>query len=190
MSIPLTPQQHALFFRLAQHDKDGELFGHIIPIPIDTSQYVIYLRGSENLYIRQISDLDALSEVGLLDFELSRMGTSKRYFVTDIGRKAIKLGMFEGQRFTRLVFVQEEASVLKPLLSDLLSGDSLSTALMEINFVHNLLDVPSPDPRSIRIALEKTGALLLACLPHADLLLATRAITTFGRWSQAIADLL
>ena len=190
MPIPLTPQQHALFFRLAQLDHDGSLFGKIIPIPISASQYVIYLSGTENMRIRQLSDLDALAEIGLLEYELSRMGTTKHYNVSSEGRKVFGSGEFKGEPFTRLGLVLDEARLLKMLLVDLLEGDVLSMVLTEIGFVHNLLDARSPDPRIVRKTFQKILRTLDPVWDDGDLAKLTQTMAVFGKWTRAINDLL
>lgn len=190
MTQPLTPEQHALFFRLIQHERDGELFGHIVPVPISASRYVVYLSGTENLLIRSISDLETLAEVGLLSYQLSRMGTAKHYFLTDEARKAAATGMLDGESFTRLDYVSQESKLLKAQLAELLSAENYAIALMEMNFVNNLLDSRTPDKRSIRVALQKIDRLINVAFESCDLVLVTRAITTFGRWSQAVTHLL
>ncbi|MGB1252430.1 MAG: hypothetical protein ACPG8W_17565 [Candidatus Promineifilaceae bacterium] len=190
MTTLLTPPQHALFFRLAQHEQDRELFGHIIPIPINASQYVVYLRSAENLVIHNLGDLDALVQAGLLDYELSRMGTSKRYYIASNGHLAFRSGELDGAPFQRLTLIMKQAKRLKALLVSLLGGERLSTLFTEINFVHNLLDAHTPDPRHIRASFQKILNLISTIWEDGDLAGGTKAVVQFGKWCEVINDLL
>ena len=125
-----------------------------------------------------------------MEYELSRMGTTKHYNVSSEGRKVFGSGEFKGEPFTRLGLVLDEARLLKMLLVDLLEGDVLSMVLTEIGFVHNLLDARSPDPRIVRKTFQKILRTLDPVWDDGDLAKLTQTMAVFGKWTQAINDLL
>lgn len=87
----LKPEQKALLRTLVTLVEADKLVEPIAPFPLGnpTTQFVLYLRGTENFTFKRISDLDALADAGLLTFRWNRHGTGKLYHLTDAAYTAV-----------------------------------------------------------------------------------------------------
>lgn len=194
MQPELTPGQISLYRRIMALAAGGRLFDPIVPIPVGPSDYVVYVRGPENLHIRHISDLDALCEAGLLTYRLSRMGTSKHYRLATQPRRAHARLDMEPLRDLgwRSRFV-DATQALKATLALVLNGDALTEALVEVSYVQGVLNGVSAEIPPIHAAIAALTRLLTEAPPAAGVEALhdhSRALEQLGVWAGTIAHVL
>jgi hypothetical protein len=191
MHHSLTPTQLDLYLTLERLALKGRLFDPIIPIPVGASEYVIYVRGPENLRVRRISDLDALCEAGYLTYRLSRMGTTKHYHLplpkTKVPIKESAPSLYNIGWRGQLV---DQTQALKAALAQLLVGDLLIKALVEISFVQGQLNADSAELPPIYTAIN-TLTHLLTLAPPPETIEAFQhhntALETLSQWANTIS---
>ncbi|MEM7116674.1 MAG: hypothetical protein AAF614_29840 [Chloroflexota bacterium] len=87
----LNAQQKELLRILVRLTETGKLKEPIIPLPsaANPTHFTIYLQGEESFRFKRLSDLDALSDAGLILFKWNRMGTSKLYYLAKEASTAV-----------------------------------------------------------------------------------------------------
>lgn len=87
----LNAQQKELLRILLNLVETGKLKEPITPLPsaANPTHFTIYLKGEQSFRFKRLSDLDALTDAGLVRFSWNRMGTSKLYFLTKKAKTAV-----------------------------------------------------------------------------------------------------
>lgn len=126
--MQLNERQKHLLQSLVRCHQDDLLFDVIRPIPTGPDTYVLYLRGKHNMTLTHISDLDVLCVHGFLDFDFSRFGNQKVFALSE---KALALS----DDLSDLVDDDFLIQKLKQQLVQTVSGETLTAALIELDFV-------------------------------------------------------
>ena len=187
----LTSAQIDLLCNLARLKQEGRLYEPIRPIPTEADQYVVYLRGNQNFFFKDFGDIDALCVVGLLDYDLTRMGTAKLFRVSKLGMTLYESGELSAEiALEQIDHLHKATSELKIALGTMLAGEALSRALAEITFVESQLGATHRNHTRTQTALQRLHQMIGNRFHFVSLDEAVQASAAFGDWARILHNYL
>lgn len=206
----LTDPQKKLLIELVRLAREARLGERLVPIPYGPDQYVIYVRGQNNLVINRISDLDALCRAELMTYELNRMGTGKRYVLTKASFKVVKMWlaipaetmpewMIESTgEVTRVISVPELLeqfhSLRRKVRSDMvkiLPNGLLPEMYDEIMAITRHIEAVQPAAAEVTAKLKSLGEKVIASFGHPQQAKeVSEALTSLGEWAKIIYQII
>lgn len=192
--------------RLANEARLGEL---LIPIPYGPDQYVIYVRGRENLIIERLSDLDALCRAELMDYELNRMGTGKRYRLTKGSFKVVKLWLAGLDEETPLWMVDSAGEIARVVsvpelleqyhllrrkvrrdLVKIMPNGLLPEMYDEMMAITRQIEAVEPVPAEVTANIQSLGQKIVASFGHPQQAKEVgMAMASFGAWCRVVYEI-
>jgi len=214
--VNLTQRQINLLHTLVDHQRNGRLIEPFGLVPVNVSEYVIYVRQRSSLRLRFADDIDALCHNGYLDHDWNRLSNGKVYTVTKLAQLAFKSGELIMRQEKPALFISPPSKnghlsadaqsymvlldevnkmrvVLKREMSLVLYGTNLGDAVAELTAVQDMYYMARPETAVIVQALHQIGERLMAQLPIVDTmedrLAIAQAIATFGEWTHLVFQL-
>jgi hypothetical protein len=184
----LTEAQTALFYNLARLTENGALISPFIPIPAGVDEYTLYLRGSRNFYLQSYDDLNALCAVGLLDWELTRMGAYKQFTLSKFGIAQFR--SIDQMRDIPPVSQHPVATAtqhLQAAVRQMLHGAALDNVLREIERVNREFEGEFANAWRVQRAVQAVGEAVTKRYGQISLREMSDVALCYGRWCQAVA---
>lgn len=213
----LTQRQINLLYVLVDHWQNGRLIEPFGLVPINASEYVIYVRQQSSMRLRHADDLDALCLNGYLEYSWNRLSNGKLYSVTKLARLAFKSGQLvmraeltesvapvvvannhlspENQEYMTLLAETNRVRMqLKREMTAVLYGTELGDAVAELTAVQDMYYMVRPETAVIAQTLHQIGSRLMAEFAAVDgvedSLAVSQVLVTFGAWTRLIFQLL
>lgn len=183
----LTPPQKQLFFDLAQLSENGSLIAPFIPIPTGVDEYTLYLRGNHNYQFRSYDDLIALCVIGLVDWELTRMGAYKQFTLSKFGKMCYRSRSVEGFERGRNRPIHNQTQQLTAAVRQMLNGRILDNVLREINVVRRELEAEFVNAWRVQRSIQMVGEAITKRFDQVSLNEMSELAICYGRWCQAVA---
>ncbi len=185
----LTDNQTELFVNLARLTECGALISPFIPIPAGVDEYTIYLRGARNFQLQSYDDLIALCVVGLLDWELTRMGAYKQFSLSKFGMAHFQsLNLLHAPRKIRTQQpIATTTQQLKAAVRQMLHGAALDNTLREIDHVCREFENDFINAWRVQRAIQAVGEAVTKRFEQVSLIELSEIAVCYGRWCQAVS---
>ena len=183
----LTAAQRNLFHDLARFAVAETLLSPFVPVPAGIDEYAIYLRGKHTYRIRSYDDLTALCTAGLLDWELTRMGSYKQFSISKLGLTMLQSGELH-QPGSLSNNIELTTRQLRSAVRSLLRGQALDNTLAAIGRVQRELNDEFCNGWRIQQGLKDVGELIIGRFELGTLSEVGEAAICYGRWCETIAQ--